>query len=68
MLFLADTGVCIGEASALQGQVLDLADGTARIARSADHTGRVGPTKTPRERGDPFLRYMEASSAQHQNS
>jgi len=50
MLFLADTGVRIGEACGLQWQDLDLANGTARIARSADHAGRLGPTKTRRER------------------
>ena len=50
VLFLADTGARLGEASALRWCDLDLDLGTARIARS-DSDGRdLRPTESGRER------------------
>ena len=50
VLFMADTGCRIGEAIGLRWIDVDLDSGTARIERSVDFTGRVGPTKTRRVR------------------
>ena len=50
LLFLSDTGCRLGEGVGLHWADLDLARGTARIERSVDHLGRVGPTKTKRDR------------------
>ena len=50
ILFLADTGCRIGEAVALRWSDVDLDARTARIERSIDHLGRLGPTKTRRAR------------------
>ncbi len=50
MLFLADTGARLGEASALRWIDLDLERGTARIARSFSGGRYVSVTKTGRER------------------
>jgi len=50
ILFLADTGTRLGEASALRWDDVDLEAGTARIARSFSSGERLGPTKTGRER------------------
>ena len=50
MLFLADTGARIGEASALTWDDVDLESGTARIWRSFSSDTALGPTKTGRER------------------
>jgi integrase len=49
-LFLADTGARFGEAAALRWPDVDLAGGTARIARSYSSGKHLGPTKTGRER------------------
>ena len=51
VLFLADTGVRLGEALALRWIDVDLEAGTARIARSFSSGRTLGPTKTGRERG-----------------
>ena len=50
LLFLADTGCRLGEAIGLQWRDVDLARAEARIERSVDQLGRVGPTKTRRPR------------------
>ncbi len=50
ILFLADTGARLGEASALRWEDVDLESGTARIWRSYSSGERLGPTKTGRER------------------
>jgi integrase len=50
LLFLADTGCRIGEAVALRWDDVNLGTGQARIERSIDHLGRLGPTKTRRAR------------------
>jgi len=50
VLFLADTGARLGEASALRWIDLDLERGTARIARSFSGGRYVSVTKTGRER------------------
>ena len=50
LLFLSDTGCRLGEGVGLHWGDVDLADGRARIERTVDHFGRVGPTKTKRER------------------
>ena len=50
VLFLADTGTRLGEASALLWEDVDLEVGTARIHRSFSSGERLGPTKTGRER------------------
>ena len=50
VLFLADTGARLGEASALRWVDLDLERGTARIARSFSGGRYVTVTKTGRER------------------
>ena len=50
ILFLADTGARLGEASALRWEDVDLESGTARICRSFSSGERLGPTKTGRER------------------
>jgi integrase len=50
ILFLADTGARLGEASALRWEDVDLESGTARICRSYSSGERLGPTKTGRER------------------
>ena len=50
LLFLADTGCRIGEALALRWTDCRLEAALARIERSVDHLGRVGPTKTRRAR------------------
>jgi integrase len=49
-LFLADTGVRLGEAIALRWKDVNLDGGTARIARSYSSGQRLGPTKTGSER------------------
>jgi integrase len=50
VLFLADTGARFGEAAALRWSDVDLAAGTARIARSFSSGVKLGPTKTGRTR------------------
>ncbi len=50
VLFLADTGARFGEAAALRWGDVDLAGGTARIARSFSSGVKLGPTKTGRAR------------------
>ncbi len=50
VLFLADTGTRFGEAAALRWSDVDLAAGTARIARSFSSGVKLGPTKTGRTR------------------
>jgi integrase len=50
ILFLADTGARLGEATALRWIDVDLAAPSARIARSFSGGKRLGPTKTGRER------------------
>ncbi len=49
-VFLADTGARFGEATALRWRDVDLAAGTARIARSFSSGKYLGQTKTGRER------------------
>jgi integrase len=46
ILFLAHTGARLGEAAALRWSDVDLAAGTARIARSFSSGRYLGPTKT----------------------
>lgn len=50
LLFLADTGARVGEALALRWVDVNLASGTARIARSYSSGLRLQPTKTGRVR------------------
>ena len=50
ILFLADTGARLGEASALRWIDVDLERGTARIARSFSGGSYLSETKTGRER------------------
>jgi integrase len=50
ILFLADTGVRIGEAAALRWVDVDLQTQTARISRSFSSGVTLGPTKTGKER------------------
>jgi len=50
ILLLADTDCRIGEALGLRWSDVNVAGGKLWIRRSVDHTGRVGPTKTGRER------------------
>jgi integrase len=50
ILFLADTGTRLGEATALRWEDVDLESRTARICRSFSSGERLGPTKTGRER------------------
>lgn len=50
VLFLADTGARIGEATALRWIDVDLEAGTARISRSFSSGKVLGPTKTGRAR------------------
>ena len=50
VLFLADTGCRIGEAIGLRWSDVNFDASTARIERSIDHLGRIGPTKTRRAR------------------
>ena len=50
VLFLADTGARLGEATALRWIDVDPEVGTARIARSLSSGMHLGPTKTGRER------------------
>ncbi|MBW2231546.1 MAG: tyrosine-type recombinase/integrase [Deltaproteobacteria bacterium] len=50
ILFLADTGVRLGEATGLRWIDVDLQTHTARICRSYSSGTHLGPTKTGRER------------------
>jgi len=50
ILFLADTGARLGEATALRWVDVDLETRTARICRSYSSGTHLGPTKTGRER------------------
>src|SRR5262245_53720182 len=50
ILFLSDTGVRLGEATALRWLDVDLEAGTARISRSFSGGRYLSPTKTGRER------------------
>ncbi|HJY76690.1 MAG TPA: tyrosine-type recombinase/integrase [Burkholderiales bacterium] len=64
VLFLADTGCRIGEAVALRWADVDLGRGLARIERSIDHLGRLGPTKTRRGRVVELSTRLAASLAE----
>jgi len=50
LLFLSDTGCRLGEGVGLQWGDVDVHAGRARIDRTVDHLGQVGPTKTKRAR------------------
>jgi Phage integrase family len=65
ILFLADTGARLGEATALRWTDLDLEKGTARIARSFSGGRYLSPTKTGRGRTvELSARLREALSAE----